>query len=131
MRFNHRGNSSCITTPLPLWSLLGDSPALAETVRFYREVLGVPAGESFKQYTRLTIVVESILLQAAAIKPAHPILRGYDLVAVHPIDQQAFGHASKNLEASHQFLKHLLYKHSFRLFKVNSSKTKLNSFFTK
>lgn len=87
----------CTITPLPLSSLLGASPALAETVRFHRDVLGVPVGESFKQYTRLTIVVES-MVQAAAIKPSHPVLRGYDLVAVQPMDQQTFEHACKNLE---------------------------------
>jgi ribonuclease P/MRP protein subunit RPP1 len=87
----------CTIPTLPLQSLLEASPALAETVRFHREVLGVPVGETFKQYTRLTVGVESIL-QAAAISPLNPVLRGYDLVAVRPMDQQTFEHACKNLE---------------------------------
>lgn len=87
----------CTITTLPLQALLEASPALAETVRFHRQVLGVPVGETFKQYTRSTVIVET-MLQAAAVNPLNPVLRGYDLVAVRPMDEQTFEHACKNLE---------------------------------
>lgn len=87
----------CTITTLPLQSLLEASPVLAETVRFHRKVLGVPVGETFKQYTRLTVIVET-MLQAAAVNPHNPVLRGYDLVAIRPMDEQTFEHACKNLE---------------------------------
>lgn len=87
----------CTITTLPLQSLLEASPVLAETVRFHRKVLGVPVGETFKQYTRVTVIVET-MLQAAAINPHNPVLRGYDLVAIRPMDEQTFEHACKNLE---------------------------------
>ncbi|XP_057865377.2 uncharacterized protein LOC131073035 isoform X1 [Cryptomeria japonica] len=87
----------CTIISLPLSSLVEASPALAENVKFHREVLGLPVGEKMRQYSRVTVGVEN-MLQAAAVNPKNPVLCTYDLLAVHPMNLNMFEHACLNLE---------------------------------
>uniref|UniRef100_A0A1D1YK75 Ribonuclease P protein subunit p30 n=1 Tax=Anthurium amnicola TaxID=1678845 RepID=A0A1D1YK75_9ARAE len=82
----------CRITPFPLSSLLKAAPALAAAARFHRELLGVSPSSPFRQYTRLTVAVDSAL-GSAALKSLSSILRTYHLVAVRPLNQTAFDQA--------------------------------------
>ena len=79
----------CTISPLPLSSLLHHSPYLSSTVSFHRRLLGVAEKSSFRQYTRLTMSVETSA-QASALNSGNPILKTYDLVAVKPLNQNLF-----------------------------------------
>ncbi|XP_008783772.2 protein GAMETOPHYTE DEFECTIVE 1 [Phoenix dactylifera] len=84
----------CKIPPFPLSSLLGAAPALASTVAFHRDILGVPLSASFRQYSRLTVSI-SAKSAAAALHPGNPVLRTYDIAAVRPLNQVAFDEACK------------------------------------
>ncbi|CAO2824877.1 unnamed protein product [Amaranthus hypochondriacus] len=79
----------CTISPFPLSSLLHRSPSLSSTVSFHRRLLGVAEKSSFRQYTRLTMSVETSA-QASALNSGNPILKTYDLVAVKPLNQNLF-----------------------------------------
>ncbi|XP_058109916.1 uncharacterized protein LOC131253107 isoform X2 [Magnolia sinica] len=84
----------CTIPLLPLSSLLKLAPTLSTTVRFHRELLGVPLDSPFRQYTRLTVAVDSAA-HAAALNSGNPVLKTYDLVAVRPLNQVAFDQVCK------------------------------------
>ncbi|MQM09124.1 hypothetical protein Taro_041994, partial [Colocasia esculenta] len=84
----------CKIPPLPLSSLLNAAPALAAAATFHRELLGVPLASPFRQYTRLTVAVDSAL-GAASLHPGNAVLRTYHLVAARPLNQAAFDQACK------------------------------------
>uniref|UniRef100_A0A803KS48 Uncharacterized protein n=1 Tax=Chenopodium quinoa TaxID=63459 RepID=A0A803KS48_CHEQI len=79
----------CTISPFPLFSLLKASPFLASTVSFHRRLLGVPEKSAFRQYTRLTMLVETST-QVSALNSGNPILKTYDLIAVRPLNQNSF-----------------------------------------
>ncbi|CAA6654848.1 unnamed protein product [Spirodela intermedia] len=84
----------CKIPPFHLCSLLGVAPALAAAARFHREILRVPLQSPFRQYTRLTVTVDSEL-GAAALSSGNSVLRSYHLVAVRPLNQTAFDQICK------------------------------------
>ncbi|MCL7048090.1 hypothetical protein MKW94_005252 [Papaver nudicaule] len=73
-------NDSCTIFPFPLSSLL--------------KLLKVPLNTPFRQYTRLTVIVENIV-QAGVLNSGNPVLKTYDLVAVKPLNQSVFDHVCK------------------------------------
>ncbi|XP_056686721.1 protein GAMETOPHYTE DEFECTIVE 1 isoform X2 [Spinacia oleracea] len=79
----------CTISPFSLSSLLKLSPSLSSTVCFHRRLLGVPENSAFRQYTRLTMLVETSA-QASALNSGNPILKTYDLIAVRPLNQNSF-----------------------------------------
>lgn len=85
----------CSIPPFPLSSLLNVAPSLSSAVSFHRRLLGVPATAPFRQYTRLTVVVETSA-QASALNSGNPVLKTYDLVAVRPLNQNCFDHACQS-----------------------------------
>ncbi|RVW65981.1 Ribonuclease P protein subunit p30 [Vitis vinifera] len=85
-------SDSCSIPPLSLSSLLKLAPSLSSSVRFHRSLLGVPLSSPFRQYTRLTVAVDSSP-QASALNSGNPVLKSYDLVAVRPLNQNAFDQA--------------------------------------
>ncbi|KAG7949914.1 hypothetical protein I3843_13G088200 [Carya illinoinensis] len=87
----------CAVSLLTLSSLLKLVPSLASSVNLHRDLLGVPRASPFRQYTRLTVCVES-LLQAQALNSGNPILKTYDLVAVRPLNQVVFDQACEKSE---------------------------------
>ncbi|KAL0436513.1 UNVERIFIED_CONTAM: protein GAMETOPHYTE defective [Sesamum radiatum] len=82
----------CSTPLFPLSKLTPSSSAFFAAVKFHRERLNVAVSSSFRQYTRLTVVVD-ISSQASALNAGNPILRSYDIVAVRPMNQSAFDQA--------------------------------------
>ncbi|CAN1145838.1 Protein GAMETOPHYTE DEFECTIVE 1 [Linum perenne] len=82
----------CSIPFLSFSSLLNVVPSLASSVTFHRELLGVPRNTPFRQYTRLTICVDSTA-QAQVLNSGNPILKSYDVVAVKPANQIVFDHA--------------------------------------
>ncbi|CAD6269232.1 unnamed protein product [Miscanthus lutarioriparius] len=55
--------------------------------------LASPASEPFRQYTRITLSLDSAAATASALAPsASRLLRNYDLVAARPLTQAAFDH---------------------------------------
>ncbi|XP_077213131.1 uncharacterized protein LOC143848160 [Tasmannia lanceolata] len=84
----------CTISLFPLSSLIKLAPTLSSTVRFHRDLLGVPPNSPFRQYTRLTVAVDSSV-HASALNSGNPILKTYDLVAVRPLNQIAFDQACK------------------------------------
>ncbi|XP_042505775.1 protein GAMETOPHYTE DEFECTIVE 1-like [Macadamia integrifolia] len=87
----------CTISLFPLSSLLKAAPNLSTSVKFHREILGVPSNSPFRQYTRLTVAVETPR-QADALNSGNPVLKSYDLVAVRPLNQLAFDRACKDSE---------------------------------
>ncbi|CAN6348731.1 unnamed protein product [Urochloa humidicola] len=58
-----------------------------------RRCLACPASEPFRQYTRITLSLDSAATAASALAPSTaPLLRTYDLVAARPLTQAAFDH---------------------------------------
>eukprot|EP00249_Psilotum_nudum_P013199 c24208_g1_i3 orf=18-1274(-) len=89
---------TCKIQPFDLALLHTNSSVdVAQSGQFHREVLGVPMGQPFRQYSRLTVVVDSPI-QASALNAANPVLRSYDLVAVRPSNQKSFDQACTHLE---------------------------------
>ncbi|CAN0921699.1 Protein GAMETOPHYTE DEFECTIVE 1 [Linum grandiflorum] len=82
----------CSIPFLSFSSLLNVVPSLASSVTFHRELLGVPRDSPFRQYTRLTVCVNS-QAQAQVLNSGNPILKSYDVVAVKPTNQIVFDHA--------------------------------------
>ncbi|XP_010321713.1 uncharacterized protein [Solanum lycopersicum] len=82
----------CCIPLFPLSSVLKLAPSLSSAVKFHRELLNVPVSAPFRQYTRLTVLVDSSS-QASALNSGNPILKSYDIVAVRPLNQQAFEQA--------------------------------------
>ncbi|CAI0548531.1 unnamed protein product [Linum tenue] len=87
----------CSIPLLSFSSLLSLVPSLASSVSFHRELLGVPRNTPFRQYTRLTVCVDSPA-QAQVLNSGNPILKSYDVVAVRPTNQVAFDHACEKSE---------------------------------
>ncbi|KAL3530674.1 hypothetical protein ACH5RR_009996 [Cinchona calisaya] len=87
----------CSTPLFPLSSLLKLSPSLSSSVKFHRDLLNVPVSTPFRQYTRLTVVIDSPA-QAAALNSGNPVLKTYDIVAVRPMNQNAFEQACQASE---------------------------------
>ncbi|KAM0941281.1 putative ribonuclease P [Dioscorea sansibarensis] len=87
----------CKIPPFPLSSLLTAAPALHSTVSFHRNLLGSPLSSPFRQYTRLTVLVDS-LPSIAALNAGNPLLRSYDIVAARPLNQTAFDQACQTSE---------------------------------
>ncbi|XP_017231632.1 uncharacterized protein LOC108205993 isoform X2 [Daucus carota subsp. sativus] len=85
----------CSISLFPLSSLLKRlSPP---SVEFHRSLLGVPKATPFRQYTRLTVLVDSSV-QAAALNSGNPVLKTYDIVAVKPLNQMAFEQACRTCQ---------------------------------
>ncbi|KAJ9188933.1 hypothetical protein P3X46_000283 [Hevea brasiliensis] len=87
----------CSIMPLSLSSLLNVAPSLASSVNLHRDLLGIPRSSPFRQYTRLTVSVDTPA-QCQALNSGNPILKTYDLVAVRPLNQSAFDHACEKSE---------------------------------
>ncbi|WVZ04229.1 hypothetical protein V8G54_025035 [Vigna mungo] len=87
----------CSITSLTLSSLLNVLPSLSLSANLHRSILGVPLSTPFRQYTRLTVCVDSAI-QAQALNSGNPILKTYDLVAVKPFNQTAFDLACQTME---------------------------------
>lgn len=87
----------CAISLLTLSSLLKLAPSLSSSVGLHRDFLGVPRASPFRQYTRLTVCVES-QSQAQALNSGNPILKTYDLVAVRALNQTVFDQACEKLE---------------------------------
>jgi ribonuclease P/MRP protein subunit RPP1 len=82
----------CTIPLLSLSSLLDVAPALAFSVNLHRDLLGIPRSSPFRQYTRLTVSVDTPS-QAQVLNSGNPVLKTYDFVAVKPLSQTAFDHA--------------------------------------
>ncbi|KAK7324975.1 hypothetical protein VNO77_28971 [Canavalia gladiata] len=87
----------CSISPLSLSSLLNVVPFLSLSAKLHRDLLGTPLSTPFRQYTRLTVCVDSPT-QAQALNSGNPILKTYDLVAVKPLNQTAFDLACERME---------------------------------
>ncbi|OQU82669.1 uncharacterized protein LOC8079950 isoform X3 [Sorghum bicolor] len=89
----HRGlladSHRCRTEPFaPLSSL-----PLPSFAALHRRRLASSAAEPFRQYTRITLSLDSAAATASALAPsASGLLRTYDLVAARPLTQAAFDH---------------------------------------
>ncbi|KAL0919591.1 hypothetical protein M5K25_011694 [Dendrobium thyrsiflorum] len=87
----------CQIAPFPAQSFLdpvaGCSPAaFSASVALHRDLLGVPRASQFRQYTRITVSVDSAAA-ASALNSGNRLLRSYDLVAARPLNQMAFDQA--------------------------------------
>ncbi|KAJ0983934.1 hypothetical protein J5N97_002290 [Dioscorea zingiberensis] len=87
----------CKIPPFPLSSLVAASPALHSTVSFHRNLVGSPLSSPFRQYTRLTVFVDS-QASVAALRAGNPLLRSYDIVAARPLNQAVFEQACQTSE---------------------------------
>ncbi|KAL6956299.1 ribonuclease P [Sarracenia purpurea var. burkii] len=87
----------CVTPLFPLSSVLKLAPSLSAAVKLHRDLLNVPSSAAFRQYTRLTVAVDSSS-QASALNSGNPILKTYDIVAVRPLNQNAFEQACQASE---------------------------------
>ncbi|XP_018684012.2 protein GAMETOPHYTE DEFECTIVE 1 [Musa acuminata AAA Group] len=86
----------CKIAPFPLSSLLKAAPALAASAAFHRDLLGAPLASPFRQYTRLTISAHCAA--SAVALNGNALLRTYDLVALRPLNQDAFDKACESSE---------------------------------
>ncbi|XP_047311884.1 protein GAMETOPHYTE DEFECTIVE 1 [Impatiens glandulifera] len=82
----------CSIPLFPLSSIVKLAPSTSSAVKLHRGVLGLPLSAPFRQFTRLTVIVETST-QAQALNSGNPILKSYDIVAVRPTNQVAFEHA--------------------------------------
>ena len=87
----------CSISLLTLSSLLNIAPFLSSSVNLHRDLLGVPRSSPFRQYTRLTVCIDTAS-QSQALNPVNPVLKTYDIVAVRPLNQNAFDHACEKAE---------------------------------
>lgn len=87
----------CSTSLFPLSSLLKHAPSFSSSVKFHRDLLNVPVSTPFRQYTRLTVVIDTPA-QAAALNSGNPVIKSYDIVAVRPMNQNAFEQACQTSE---------------------------------
>ena len=63
----------CSIPLLSLSSLLKVAPSLSLSAKLHRDLLGVPASTPFRQYTRITVCVDSSL-QAQALNSVTPCM---------------------------------------------------------
>ncbi|XP_010538951.1 PREDICTED: ribonuclease P protein subunit p30-like [Tarenaya hassleriana] len=82
----------CAIPLLTIESLVKLAPPLASSVGFHRHLLGVRRETPFRQYTRITVSVESNA-QSLALNSDNPVLKSYDVVGVRPLNQSAFDQA--------------------------------------
>lgn len=87
----------CSISLFPLSSVLKVSPSISASVNLHRRLLNVPTSTPFRQYTRLTVVVDTPA-QGSALNSGNPVLKTYDIVAVRPLKQDSFDQACKNYE---------------------------------
>ncbi|XP_059660673.1 protein GAMETOPHYTE DEFECTIVE 1 [Cornus florida] len=87
----------CSISLFPLSSILKLAPSLSTSVKFHRDLLNVPISTPFRQYTRLTVNVDGPS-QASSLNSGNPILKSYDIVAVRPLNQNAFEQACQASE---------------------------------
>ncbi|KAK6926876.1 RNase P subunit p30 [Dillenia turbinata] len=87
----------CTIPLLSFATLLKLAPFLSSSVNLHRQLLHIPPSCPFRQYTRLTVTVDSPP-QSNALNSANPILKTYDLIAVKPLNQAAFDHACQFAE---------------------------------
>ncbi|XP_076918333.1 protein GAMETOPHYTE DEFECTIVE 1-like [Bidens hawaiensis] len=87
----------CSIALFPLESVLKVSPSISNAVSFHRRVLNVPSTTPFRQYTRITVVVENPA-QGACLNSGNPVLKSYNIVAVRPLKQEVFDLACKSYE---------------------------------
>ncbi|XP_073270879.1 uncharacterized protein [Primulina huaijiensis] len=90
----------CSTPLFPISSILKlvpSSSALSAAVKFHRELLKVSVSAPFRQYTRITVIVDSPS-QVAALNVGNPVLKSYDIAAVRPLNQSAFDQACQTSE---------------------------------
>ncbi|XP_072996685.1 uncharacterized protein [Typha latifolia] len=85
----------CKMSPFPISSLLKAAPSLASSAAFHRGLLGSPLDVPFRQYSRITIAIDTAAAAASLASSSNPLLRSYDIVAVRPLNQIAFDHACK------------------------------------
>ncbi|XP_022755700.1 uncharacterized protein LOC111303589 [Durio zibethinus] len=87
----------CSISLLTLSSLLNIAPFLSSSVKLHRDLLGVPRSSPFRQYTRLTVCIDTAS-QSQALNSGNPVLKTYDVVAVRPLNQNAFDQACEKAE---------------------------------
>lgn len=87
----------CSTPLFPISKLSPSSSSFFASVKLHRELLNVAVSSPFRQYTRLTVIVD-IPSQASTLNAGNPILRSYDIVAVRPMNQNAFDQACQTSE---------------------------------
>ncbi|KAI3667599.1 hypothetical protein L6452_42665 [Arctium lappa] len=87
----------CSISLFPLSSVLKVSPSISSSVNLHRRLLNVPTSTPFRQYTRLSVVVDTPA-QGSALNSGNPVLKTYDIVAVRPLKQESFDQACKNYE---------------------------------
>nr|GMD14174.1 uncharacterized protein LOC109172840 isoform X2 [Ipomoea batatas] len=87
----------CSIPLFPLSSILKLAPSISSAVKLHRDLLSVPVSAPFRQYTRLTVMVDSPA-QASVLNVGNPVLKSYDIVAVRPLNQNAFDHACRTSE---------------------------------
>ncbi|KAK4492017.1 hypothetical protein RD792_002805, partial [Penstemon davidsonii] len=87
----------CSTPLFSLSKLNPSSSSFFAAVEFHRRLLNVAVSSPFRQYTRLTVVVD-IPSQASALNSGNPILKSYDVIAVRPMNQNAFDQACRTSE---------------------------------
>lgn len=88
---------SCTIPLLTLGSLVKAAPRLAFSVAFHRDLLNAPRSTPFRQYTRVTVKLES-KAQCLGLNSGNPVLKSYDIVAVRPMNQYAFDQACAKAE---------------------------------
>nr|KJB81103.1 hypothetical protein B456_013G129300 [Gossypium raimondii] len=87
----------CSIPLLGLSSLLNVAPFLSSSVNFHRDLLGVPRSFPFRQYMRLTFCIDTAS-QSQGLNSGNPILKTYSIVAVRPLNQNAFDNACEKAE---------------------------------
>ncbi|CAA0835128.1 Polymerase/histidinol phosphatase-like, partial [Striga hermonthica] len=87
----------CSIPLFPLSKLTPSSSAFFSAVKFHRDLMNIAVSSSFRQYTRLTVIVD-IASHALALNAGNPIIRSYDIVAVRPMNQNAFDQACQTAE---------------------------------
>ncbi|KAK1428768.1 hypothetical protein QVD17_17608 [Tagetes erecta] len=93
----------CSISLFPLSSVLKVSPAISSAVNVHRRLLDVPIKTPFRQYTRITVVVDTPA-QGSCLNSGNPVLKTYDVVAVRPMKQECFDLACKNYEVDIIFI---------------------------
>ncbi|XP_076906847.1 uncharacterized protein LOC143563113 [Bidens hawaiensis] len=87
----------CSIALFPLESVLKVSPSISNAVSFHRRLVNVSNTTPFRQYTRITVVVETPA-QGACLNSGNPVLKSYNIVAVRPVKQEVFDLACKSYE---------------------------------
>lgn len=87
----------CSIPLLKVSSLHTILPSFSASVEFHRDLLDIPRSSPFRQYTRLTISINTNN-EVLAVNSGNLILKTYDLIAVKPLNQYAFEQACEKLE---------------------------------